>query len=41
MNNISFAFLLSKNAIGSDSVFYDPQNIQVSKGVTNTELAKF
>lgn len=22
--NISFAFLLSKNAIGSDSVFYDP-----------------
>jgi len=25
--NISYSFLLSKNAIGSTSVFYDPANI--------------
>ena len=39
--NISYSFLLSKNAIGSTSVFYDPANIQVNKGITNTELAQF
>jgi len=39
--NISYCFLLDKNAIGSSNVFYDPANIQVNKGKTNTDITKF